>query len=67
MGRPPPDSYPLRRQEDLTSSAPQFMRVYTDFLLCAVAERHRFPILTTNEDFVKFIGVLPLRLHAQEK
>jgi len=38
-----------------------------DFLLCAVAERYRFPLLTTDEDFVKFSRVLPLRLHASEK
>jgi predicted nucleic acid-binding protein len=37
----------------------------TDFLLCAVAERSRFPILTTDDDFVKFGRVLKLRLHAQ--
>ena len=37
----------------------------TDFLLCAVAERSRLPILTTDDDFVKFGRVLPLRLHAQ--
>jgi predicted nucleic acid-binding protein len=37
----------------------------TDFLLCALAERSRFPILTTDDDFVKFGRVLPLRLHAQ--
>ena len=36
----------------------------TDFLLRAVAERFRFPILTTDEDFLKFGRVLPLRLHA---
>ena len=38
----------------------------TDFLLCAVAERYRFPILTTDDDFVKFSRVLPLRLHAPQ-
>jgi predicted nucleic acid-binding protein len=38
----------------------------TDFLLCAVAERNRFPILTTDEDFVKFGRVLPVRLHAPQ-
>ena len=37
----------------------------TDCLLCAVAERSRFPILTTDDDFVRFGRVLPLRLHAQ--
>lgn len=35
----------------------------TDFLLCAVAERVRFPILTTDEDFLSFGRVLPIRLH----
>ena len=36
----------------------------TDFLICAVAERARLPILTTDNDFVKFSRVLPLRLHS---
>lgn len=35
----------------------------TDFLLCAVAERHRFPILTTDEDFARYAQVLPVTLH----
>jgi predicted nucleic acid-binding protein len=39
----------------------------TDFLLCAVAERTRFPILTTDDDFGKFSRVMPLRLHAVER
>jgi predicted nucleic acid-binding protein len=39
----------------------------TDLLLCAVAERYRFPILTTDEDFSRFGRVLPLRLHALDK
>ncbi len=38
----------------------------TDFLLCAVAERYRFPILTTDDDFVKFGSMLPLRIHATQ-
>jgi predicted nucleic acid-binding protein len=38
----------------------------TGFLLCAVAERYRFPILTTDEDFVTFSRVLPLRLHTPQ-
>jgi len=37
----------------------------TDFLLCAVAERARFPIFTTNDDFVTFSRVLPVRLHTR--
>ena len=35
----------------------------TDFLLCAVAERHRVPILTTDEDFEGYSRVLPVALH----
>jgi predicted nucleic acid-binding protein len=35
----------------------------TDFLLCAVAERHRLPILTTDADFRQFARVLPITLH----
>lgn len=38
----------------------------TDFLLCAVAERIDFPILTTDADFQTFSRVLPLRLHPVE-
>jgi predicted nucleic acid-binding protein len=36
----------------------------TDFLICAVAVRRKFPILTTDEDFVNFARVLPIQLHA---
>ncbi len=35
----------------------------TDFLICAVAERRGFAILTTDADFDGFSGVLPLTLH----
>ena len=35
----------------------------TDFLLCAVAEQHRLPLLTTDDDFEHFARVLPLPLH----
>ena len=31
----------------------------TGFLLCAVAERHRFPILTTDDDFTAYAHALP--------
>jgi predicted nucleic acid-binding protein len=37
----------------------------TDFLICAVAERHRMPIFTTDEDFARFAGILPIRLYAE--
>jgi len=34
----------------------------TDFLICAVATRRRFGILTTDTDFVHFAKVLPIQL-----
>ena len=34
----------------------------TDFLLCAVAERHGMPILTTDEEFNDFALHLPIEL-----
>jgi predicted nucleic acid-binding protein len=35
----------------------------TDFLLCAIATRHRMPIYTTDNDFINFQSVLPIELH----
>jgi predicted nucleic acid-binding protein len=35
----------------------------TDFLICAVAERRGFPILSTDADFTRFAAVLPIALH----
>ena len=35
----------------------------TDFLLCAVAERHRLPIFTADADFTRFARVLPVALY----
>jgi predicted nucleic acid-binding protein len=35
----------------------------TDFLLGAVAERHRLPILTTDHDFEQYARLLPVVLH----
>lgn len=35
----------------------------TDFLICAVAERHGMPVLTTDTDFVRFASLIPVRLH----
>lgn len=35
----------------------------TDFLLCAVSERHSYPLLTTDADFGRFARVLPFALH----
>jgi hypothetical protein len=36
----------------------------TDFLICAVAARRRFGILTTDADFIYFAKVLPIHLLA---
>ena len=36
----------------------------TDFLICAVAERRKLPILTTDGDFIRFAKILPITLHA---
>jgi predicted nucleic acid-binding protein len=35
----------------------------TDFLICAIAERHKFPILTTDSDFKLFQKHVHLSLH----
>jgi predicted nucleic acid-binding protein len=35
----------------------------TDFLMCAVAERRGFPILTRDEDFVRLAEILPITLY----
>jgi len=37
----------------------------TDFLLCAVAERRRLPILTTDSDFTRSAAVIPIALHGR--
>ena len=38
----------------------------TDFLICAVAERRGFPILTTDADFLGFAGILPIALYGRD-
>ena len=38
----------------------------TDFLICAVAERRKLPILTTDADFAHFATALPILLHGRE-
>lgn len=38
----------------------------TDFLLCAVAERRAFRVLTTDADFKRYAALLPVRLHSIE-
>jgi predicted nucleic acid-binding protein len=39
----------------------------TDFLICAVAVRRKFSILTTDENFSHFARVLPIQLHTPRK
>ena len=36
----------------------------TDFLICAVAARRRFGILTVDSDFLHFAKLLPIDLHS---
>jgi hypothetical protein len=36
----------------------------TDFLICAVAMRHEWPIFTTDRDFTVYAKHLPIALHA---
>jgi predicted nucleic acid-binding protein len=35
----------------------------TDFLICALAARRRFGILTTDTDFQRFAKLLPIEIH----
>ena len=35
----------------------------TDYLICAVAHRHRLPIFTTDQDFEHYASVVPIRLY----
>jgi predicted nucleic acid-binding protein len=37
----------------------------TDFLICAAAERRSMPILTTDDDFLRFARLLPITLHGR--
>jgi predicted nucleic acid-binding protein len=39
----------------------------TDLLICAVAVRRKFSILTTDDDFSHFARLLPIQLHAPRK
>ena len=36
----------------------------TDFLICAIAARHKTPIFTTDGDFTMFQSHLPITLHS---
>ena len=35
----------------------------TDLLICAVAERYAFPVLTTDMDFGRYAAVVSVKLH----
>ncbi len=38
----------------------------TDFLICALAVKHKMPIYTTGGDFTNFSSYLPIVLHQPE-
>lgn len=38
---------------------------HTDFLLCAIAERHKLAILTTDKDFTNYARYLPIKLFVE--
>ncbi len=38
-----------------------------DLLICAVASRADVPIFTTDEDFSRYVDILPIRLHKPAK
>ena len=38
----------------------------TDFLICAAASRRRLPIYTSDQDFLRFARVLPIRVLSPE-
>lgn len=35
---------------------------HTDFLICAIAERHRLAILTTDKDYARYAAIVPVKL-----
>ena len=35
---------------------------HTDFLICAIAERHELAILTTDQDFSSYAEIIPVKL-----
>ncbi|MBU0483225.1 MAG: PIN domain-containing protein [Proteobacteria bacterium] len=35
----------------------------TDFLICAISNHRKMPILTTDKDFINFKTILPIDLH----
>jgi predicted nucleic acid-binding protein len=37
----------------------------TDFLICAAAGRRSLPVFTTDRDFMRFAGILPVSLHGR--
>jgi hypothetical protein len=39
----------------------------TNFLICAVSERLRYPILTTDADFAGYAGVIPVLLYQEQE
>ena len=54
-----------RAAEHYNSRARGVQGSNTDFLICAAAERRALPILTTDDDFVRFAEVLPIAIHGR--
>lgn len=45
-----------------TCRAKGIQGTHTDFLICAMAEKHQLAILTTDKDFMRYASLLPIRL-----
>ena len=58
-----PKDYELAAEYFNTARKKGIQGSNTDFLLCAISNRHKMPILTTDNDFVNFQAVLPIELH----
>ena len=35
---------------------------HTNFLICAIAEKHNLAVLTTDKDFIQYASIVPLKL-----
>jgi len=60
-----PEDYERAAEHYTTCRAAGIQGSNTDFLICAVSERHALPILTTDVDFKRYAAVLPIALYAR--
>jgi len=56
------EDYELAAANFNTCRARGVQGAHTDFLICAIAERHNLAILTTDRDFVQYASMLPVKL-----